>query len=77
MIKIAGTLTVKSRLPLSAWLLAACVTVFSFASSLIDAGTMPNEAISVASQGTQSTQEAHANVLAALDHLADVLTWRG
>jgi len=42
MIKIAGTLPVKSRLPLSAWLLAALVTVFSFASSLINVGMMPN-----------------------------------
>ena len=77
MIKIAGTLPVKSRLPLSAWLLAACVTVFSFASSLIDVGTMPNQALPVSSQGNQSAQEAHANVLGALAQIAEVLTWPG
>jgi len=77
MIKIAGTLPVKSRLPLSAWLLAALVTLFSFASSSINVGTMPNQAISIASQGNQPTQEAHATVLGALAHLAEVLTWPG
>jgi hypothetical protein len=77
MIKITGSLPVKSRLPLSAWLLAALVTVFSVASSLINVGVMPNQAISIASQGNPSTQEAHPNVLAALVHLADVLTWPG
>ena len=77
MIKIAGTLPVKSRLPLGAWLLAALVAVFSFASSLTNGGSKPNEAISIASQGNQSSQEAHANVLGALAHLADVLTWPG
>ena len=77
MIKIAGTLPVKSRLPLSAWLLAALVTVFSFASSLINVGTIPNQAISIASQGNQPTQEAHASVVGALAYLAEVLTWRG
>jgi len=77
MIKIAGTLPVKSRLPLSVWLLAALVTVLSVASSLINVGTMPNQAISIASQGNPATQEAQANVLAALAHLAGVLTWPG
>jgi hypothetical protein len=77
MIKIAGTLPLKSRLPLSAWLLAALVTVFSFASSLTNAGTKPNQDTPIASHGNPSTQEAHANVLAALVHLADVLTGPG
>ena len=77
MIKIAGTLPVKSRLPLSVWLLAALVTVFSFASSLTNAGTKPYQAMSIASQGNQSKEEAHANVFAGLAHLAEVLTWPG
>ena len=77
MIKIAGTLPVKSRLPLDAWFLAALVTVFSFASSLINVGTIPNQPVSVASQVNQPTQEAHASVLGALTHLAEVLTWPG
>ena len=75
MIKIAGTLRVKSRLPLSAWLLAALVTVFSLASWLINVGTMPKQAISIASQGNQPTP--HASVLGALAQLAEVLTWPG
>ena len=77
MIKIAGTLPVKSRLPLSAWLLAACVTVFSFASSLINVGTMPNQAVSIASQGSQATHETHANVLGALAQIAEAMAWPG
>ena len=77
MIKIAGTLPVKSRLPLRAWLLAACVSVLSFASSLIDTGTMPNQAVSIASQGTQSTHETHASAVGALAQIAEVLTWPG
>jgi hypothetical protein len=76
MIKLAGTLPVKSRLPLSAWLLAALVTVFSFA-SWTNAGTKPNQDSPIASQENQSSQEAHANVLGVLAHLADVLTWPG
>jgi hypothetical protein len=74
MIKIAGTLPVKSRLPLGAWLLAALVTVFSFASSLTNAGTKPNQDSPIAFQENQPTQEAHANVLAALAQIAEVLT---
>ena len=77
MIKIAGTLPVKSRLPLSAWLLAACVSVLSFASSLVDTGTMPNQAVPVAPQGSKSTHETHANVLGALGQIAEALPWPG
>ena len=76
MIKIAG-LPVKSRLPLSAWLLAALVTLFSFVSSLKHVGTTPEQAIFVAEKRIQSTQESHASVLSLLSHLADVLTSRG
>lgn len=64
MIKIAGTLPVKSRLPLSAWLLAALVTLFS----LMHAGTMSEQAVSVSEQGS---------VLGLLARFADVLTSPG
>jgi hypothetical protein len=78
MIKIAGTLTAKSRLPLSVWLLAALVTLFSLASSLMHEGTMSHQAVSVAEQGFQPEHEAHeASVLGLLARVADVLTSRG
>jgi hypothetical protein len=67
MIKIAGTLPVKSRLPLSAWLLAALVTLVSFTSSLIDTGTVRS----------QSTHETHADVRGALAQIAEALAWPG
>jgi hypothetical protein len=35
MIKIVGTLPVKTRLPLKAWVLAGLVTLFSIATSLM------------------------------------------
>jgi hypothetical protein len=76
MIKIAGTLPVKSRLPLKAWLLAALVTLFSLASLLMHEGT--HQAISVSEQGFQPEHEAHeASVLGLLARVAEVLTSRG
>ena len=77
MIKIAGTLPVKSRLPLSAWLLAALVTVFSFASSLINLGMMPNQAISIGRRETSQRRKLMRTYWVPLAHLADVLTWPG
>jgi hypothetical protein len=73
MIKIAGTLPVKSRLPLEAWLLAALVTLFSLPSSLTHEGTV--QAISVSEQGFQPDHEA--SVLGLLARVAEVLTSRG
>ena len=76
MIKIARTLPVKSRLPIHAWLLAALVTIFSLASSLIQEGAQ--QAISVSEQGAMPAHEAHeASVLGLLARVADVLTSRG
>jgi|RifCSP13_3_1023840.scaffolds.fasta_scaffold759110_1 hypothetical protein len=71
MIKIAGTLPVKSRLPLSAWLLAALVTLFS----LMHAGTMSEQAVSVSEQAAQESQQG--SVLGLLARFADVLTSPG
>jgi hypothetical protein len=78
MIKIAGTLPVKSRLPLSAWLLAALVTLFSLASSLTHVGTMSAQAVSVSEHEMQAAQKSQeGSVLRLLAHLADVLTSPG
>ena len=76
MIRIAGTLPVKSRVPLKAWLLAALVTLFSLASSLMHEGTQ--QLISVSGQGLEAEHEAHeASVLGLLARVADVLISRG
>jgi hypothetical protein len=78
MIKIAGTIPVKSRLPISAWFLAALVTLFSFVSSLMHVGTMSDQAISVAEQRNQPEHESHeASVLGLLARVADALTTPG
>jgi hypothetical protein len=75
MIKIAGTLPVKSRLPLSAWLLAALVTLFSL---VMHVGTMSGQPVSVSEQEIQAGQKSEGgSVLSLLAHLADVLTSSG
>jgi hypothetical protein len=60
MIKIAGTLPVKSRLPLSAWLLAALVTLFTL---VMHVGTMSGQPDSVSVQNAgQVSQEGAFSV---------------
>ena len=76
MIKIAGVLPLRSRLPIHAWLLAALVTLVSLASSLTQEGA--EQTISVSEQGAMPAHEAHeASVLGLLARVADVLTSRG
>ena len=74
MIKIAG-LPVTNRLPFSAWLLAALLTLFSLVNYV---GTMSGRPVSVSEQGIQAGQKSQGgSVLRLLAHLADVLTSRG
>jgi hypothetical protein len=84
MMKILGSLPVKSRLPVSAWLVAALVTLFSFASSLMHVGMlmyvgmMSNQAVSVSEQRIQAAQKSQdGSVPGLLARVADVLSWRG
>jgi xanthine/uracil permease len=59
MIKIAGSVPVKTRLPLTAWVLAGLVTLFSVVSSLVHVPPASNQALSVSEQVTVSAKEAH------------------
>ena len=79
MIRIAGTVPLKTRLPWSAWLLAALVTIFSLVSPMMHVGTRwSGPAVSVSQQGFQTVQKFHErSVLYLLAHLADVLTSPG
>jgi hypothetical protein len=78
MIKVAGTVPVKTRLPRGAWLLAALVTIFSLVSPMMHVGTKTGPAVSVSQQGLQTGQKSHErSVLYLLAHLADVLTSPG
>jgi hypothetical protein len=71
MIKIAGTLPVKSRLPLSAWLVAALVTLFSLALPV-------THVVSASQQGLQTAQKSQeGSVYCLLAYLAEVLTSHG
>jgi hypothetical protein len=75
MIKIAGTLPVKSRLPLSAWLLAALVTLFTL---VMHVGTMSGQPDSVLEQGIHARQVSQGgSVLGLLAHLAEIMTSPG
>lgn len=77
MIKVSGTVPLKTRLPRSAWLLAALVTIFSLVSPM-NVGTRSGPAVSVSQQGLQTGQKSHErSVLYLLAHLADVLTSPG
>jgi len=58
MIKITG-IPVKTRLPLTAWVLAGLVTLFSMVSSLMHVAPASNQALSVSEQVTVSAKEAH------------------
>ena len=78
MIRIAGTVPLKTRLPWSAWLLAALVTIFSLVSPMMHVGTRSGPAVSVSQQGLQIGQKSYeGSVLYLLAHLADVLTSPG
>ena len=57
MIKIAGSVPVKTRLPLTAWVLAGLVTLFSMVSSLVHVTPASNQAISVSQH--VAMEEAH------------------
>ena len=59
MIKIAGSVPVKTRLPLTAWVFAGLVTLFSVVSSLVHVTPASNQALSVSEQLTVSAKEAH------------------
>jgi len=59
MIKIAGSVPVKTRLPLTAWVLAGLVTLFSVVSSLVHVTPASNQALSVSQQVTVPAKEAH------------------
>ena len=58
MIKRAGSVPVKTRLPLTAWVLAGLVTLFSMVSSLVHV-TASNQALSLSEQVTVPAKEAH------------------
>ena len=73
MIKIAGTLPVKSRLPLSAWLLAALVTLFTL---VMHVGTMSGQPDSVSVQNAGQVSQG-GSVLGLLAHLAEIMTSPG
>ena len=57
MIKITGSVPVKTRLPLTAWVLAGLVTLFSVLSSLVHVTPASNQAVS--EQVTVVAKEAH------------------
>jgi hypothetical protein len=59
MIKITGSVPVKTRLPLTAWVLAGLVALFSVVSSLVHVTPASNQALSVSEQVTVSAKEAH------------------
>jgi hypothetical protein len=59
MIKITGSVPVKTRLPLTAWVLAGLVTLFSVVSSLVHITPALNRALSVSAQVTMPAKEAH------------------
>lgn len=59
MIKITGRIPVKTRLPLTAWVLAGLVTLFSMVSSLVHVTPAPSQALSLSEQVTVPAKEAH------------------
>lgn len=58
MIKITGSVPIKTRLPLTAWVLAGLVTLFSMVSSLVHVAPAPNQAVSLSEQAVP-VKEAH------------------
>jgi hypothetical protein len=59
MIKITGSVPVKTRLPLTAWVLAGLVTLFSMVSSLVHVAPASNQTHSLSEQATVPVKEAH------------------
>jgi hypothetical protein len=57
MIKITGSVPVKTRLPLMAWVVAGLVTLFSMVSSLVHIA--PNQTQSLSEQAAVPVKEAH------------------
>lgn len=63
MINITGSVPVKTRLPLTAWVLAGLVTLFSMVSSLVHIAPASNQTQSLSEQAAVPVKEAHqANV---------------
>jgi hypothetical protein len=58
MITIAPGLSVKTRLPLTVWILAGLVTLFSMGSSLVQY-VAPEQTASAAEQATKPAKEAY------------------
>jgi hypothetical protein len=59
MITMTGGVPVKTRLPLTAWVLAGLVTLFSMVSSLMHVAPASNQAVSLSEQATVPVKEAH------------------
>jgi hypothetical protein len=60
MIKITGGVPVKTRLPLTAWVLAGLVTLFSMVSSLVHVTPASSQAVS---EQAVPVKEAHQAVV--------------
>ena len=58
MIKITGGVPVKTRLPLTAWVLAGLVTLFSMVSSLVHLAPVSNQAVSLSEQPVKEAHQA-------------------
>jgi hypothetical protein len=58
MIKITGSVPVKTRLPLTAWVLAGFVSLFSVMSSLMHVAPASNQTSSLSEQETVPAKEA-------------------
>jgi hypothetical protein len=59
MIKITGSVPVKTRLPLTAWVFAGLVTLFSMVSSFVHVAPTSNPTQSLSEQATVPVKEAH------------------
>ena len=59
MIKITGSVPVNTRLPLTAWVLAGLVTLFSMVSSLVHIAPASNQAQLLSEQAAVTVREAH------------------
>jgi hypothetical protein len=59
MIKITASVPVKTRLPLTAWVLAGVVTLFSMVSSLVHIAPASNHIQSLSEQATVPAKETH------------------
>jgi hypothetical protein len=58
MIKIAGTIPVKTRIPRSAWLLAALMTIFSLVSPIMHVGARSGPAVRLSQHELQTGQKS-------------------